>query len=517
MVRISPDEKKCKEIKYDEDKTKFVSVITHALQKVLIKLYKKTWEQKELEKMIEVAVNYPLTFEKLCTAGQELVTKYTLIDDGPPYERTTITERGTATCNVHHCLRVGGDNYSCHYTITGFHPIIPARCPQFRDMLPTLPTETDAQIPAKHICVNETISGIKQCNGYQNEFNNPHLIPTLLRASVFPDEANEAFSTTRSKFDYQITFPMKAACGIEENIKNDAGKDNSGDNDDNDGYLIGKAGLIKRTCTHEPNETHTPLCNYFHIIVNNTALDLNDQHVHVSHFSHPCNIDIAALKRKKDDKHPCSFEETLAIIRAKDPTCKLQDEIKWEGPPKPGIRSKRGTVVLVKQETMYKLSDKITTIREVEVGKNNEKYPYCDWELTPGNTIPQHGDSGSPVFLKKDIDSSTTFNLLGPLITRTHASPIDFSLELIKYDVSIDHVQQVIKDITKQKREFEQEGKQAEAGALETKIKCLKDYNCILKENRDNQSLQPLPTKWYNELSGDGNIASEMKICINSH
>ncbi len=440
-------------------------------------IHQKKYTDLDLEKMIQIVTNYPIEPLPLCTAGQEIITEYDVIVDDKLDKYRIVKETGIVTCNVHHCLRVGGESYNKHYTITGFHPVIPGRSKEYRNKFSPLPLETDTEnIPARYTCVRDDVAEVRHGKGYDN------LLSTLIKATVFSDEAGIANSS------FPKTYNINATRGIEN------------DDDSNAEFLIGKAGLIKRTCTHESGESHGDDCHYSHVIVTNQT------------SSHACNVDIAALTR--NDFYACSLEESFDKIQAADSTTQLQATIKWEGPPQPGVKHKKGAVVFVKENKLHKLSDQIVDLTEVE-GKNNELYPYCSWELT-GKITPIEGDSGSSVFLLNNDSSSTTLNLLGPLITCKHASPIGFSLDLIKYELSIDHTQLVIDETTKQKSKLE-EGKIEEAKKLQSKIKCLEDYKSCLEVKRVSQSLEPLPTKKYSELPGDGNITSKMDICTKKH
>ena len=485
VIRVSLDKKTCSS--FNEGNSKIEKAITNKLKAILNEHFGITWTEEELQDTIEVVTNYPLKTVELCSAGEEISTwTFPPVSAG---QEQPIHKRGTVTCNVHHQLQVGQETYETHYMVTAFHVTIPANSEYFQSLLPQLPevyNKPENSVIYKHFVnnpseVSHNPSELLEANGSKNEL---HLVPTLLRASFFPKDANIAFTEMKSHLGFRSQListngmlPEQSVCEAE--------------------FLFGKAGLIGNSTTD-----HT---QYLHVLVENP-----EENQQLPFHKHPCNIDIAVLKHNNKE-YVCNFEELFSSVEAGEGIV-LPSKIKWFGPPEPDIEHWKGILVFIKKGKVQKLSGKLDKLEPKK--SDGISYPCCVWTPEEGVTVAP-GDSGSPVFLM--IDDS--FYFIGGLITGHNASPFYFTHDrtLIEHELAIHHMQLVAQKMEEEKLKLKQQGHPTEA--IENNLTCLRRYMMYVQRQKDEQHLLPPPSLKFSDLKvpGDGIIESKMNVCLNTH
>ena len=464
VIMVSPDEKTCESIKkLKEEEITLHKQLASKLKIILTRLYFGIeWSEEELQNTIEVVIKYQLQPVKLCSAGKNIVTKYTSIQQDQ--QEFNHTKKGTVTCNVHHQLNVGRDTYRTHYKVTPLHVVIPANNPTFRSAL----LSSSIHNAAKHRCIDHSPDdGITLvCDGY--------FIPTSLRQSIFPSCAEEAFDEMKRTAHYR----------------------SSTHGNNNVEFLLGKAGFVENYSDRE----------YKYVLVRDSATGVNKR-IPFAFYEHPCNVDIAVLKSDDDPQHNCSFHEQFSHFFPDSKWLDLPEAIQ--------LKDMKFPVVFIKNNTVRPLAKqlKIPSDGRKDILQELPYFPTHTWE--PSNTV-EPGDSGSPVFLQ----NGNSFYFIGILMSKEHASPIEFSLKLVEKELTIHHAQQVIKEMEREMSRLKQWGEWAESKAVKKKITCLKKYIKIIKWDIKDQSLLPVQPYKISDLLQEpinGTVRSKLSICLVHH
>ena len=95
-------------------------------------------------------------------------------------------------------------------------------------------------------------------------------------------------------------------------------------------------------------------------------------------------------------------------------------------------------MIYIENRNVHHLSDRLIKFNDPP---QPDEHPAYVWHQSQRNIVPL-GHSGSPVFLQNL--NGTTFHLLGTLITDKSASPLKFSLRMVRADIAIDHINEIL-------------------------------------------------------------------------
>ena len=453
VICIAPDEEKCTEIAKSGSADALTYEVVNVLNNFIEAKYYKTWSKEDMEKVIKIMRdNYPLKKSEFCAIpGEQVNMVYDAIEND-----------SALTGNVQVQVHLNGEKYEHHYSIAPFHCTMPSRNEKLQRDLPQIPEAEPKLRAAGYQSTDKTFSQLPLL--YSSD--DPNAMHTLLRATLHFEDAQNLLEEMEGDESIKLQYFTTTQKGDQKETRSS-------------GFLLGKSGLFaKQRVKKERDYSHA----YVPLIARNSSSNTT-----VPFESHPFNVDISVLITDESEKK-CSIEKAF------------QSSISctWECGPPP---DENGTVVFIKEGEMHELADEELKL-ELEMlfdGDIVTRIPCCTWKLKCESTVKK-GDSGSPVFLQKMKEGSIHMYFLGGLISKELAFPIQFSLDIIRCELAICFVNELIAKFNRIQGD--------------TRTNYLHEFKKYLHNLK---SKQVLPQKMQMQFDDGGFVKCEISFCIEDH
>ena len=447
--------------------------VTTLLTKYISEHHKSQCDKNEIEKMIEILLEHPMQVAEFQGGpGGEFVMTYDQQSwpgacTGLLYVKMDITMEG-----------VTSKKYDAHVPILPFHCVLPAENENFRENLPELSPDISVERIDQQL--------VKKAPLLKGKDNNPHLMPTLLKATIFPKKATyEMQDMERKGMHYCLEGQLQR------------------------GFLTGKAGLIRKTENM-----------YIPVLVS----EINIPPSAIPFQTHPCALDVAACKFIIDYERVrgCSFQEAFQTV----PELR---QFNYFGPPSK-MDEVKGKVVVIQDGKVETLATNDFNI-EFAVSKNGDPLVFPCFQWKRDASVDLVVKCGSPVFVLDAFSKSLHF--LGGLYSRETAFHAAFALNIMKPAICHHLATQIIAAMKVEERDkleiLQKSRKQSECQKAENEISildCLMDH--VSKYQKDLNRLQkkqklinekPFKVTFQQLLNRgvQGNISCTFEFCTEPH
>ena len=398
--------------------------VTTLLTKYISEHHKSQCDKNEIEKMIEISQEHPMQvaeFQGGLPGGEFIMTydqqNWPGICTGLLYVKMDITMEKTTK------------KYDAHVPILPFHCVLPAENENFRGKLPDLTQKPDISFE----CIDQQL--VTEAPLLKGKDNNPHLMPTLLKATIFPEKATQEMQVMEENGMHYFL--------VGQHLK---------------GFLTGKAGLIRKT-----ENKYTPVLVNSEIMVSSA----------IQFHTHPCTLDVAACKFIIDYEQVqgCSFQEAFQTIPE-------LHQFNYFGPPSKMDEAK-GEVVVIQDGKIETLATNDFNI-EFSVAKDGESLVFPCFQWKRNASVDLEVKCGSPVFVLDATSKSLHF--LGGLYSRETAFHAAFALNIMKPAICHHLATQILgrmqEDKDKMQKTLQNSGKQSECEHAEKEINVL---DCLME------------------------------------
>ena len=452
--------------------------VTTLLTKYTSEHHKSQCDKNEIEKMTEISLEHPThvaEFQGGIPGGEFIMThdqrSWAGTCTGLLYVKMDITMEGITK------------KYDAHVPILPFHCVLPAENENFRGKLPDLTQKPDIKvefIDQQHVAEAPLLKGKE---------SNPYLMPTLLKATIFPEKATQEMHVMEENGMHY--------CLVGKRLK---------------GFLTGKAGLIRKTEN-----------KYIPVLVS-SEIEINIPPSAIQFHTHPCTLDVAACKFIIDYEQVqgCSFQEAFQTIPE-------LHQFKYFGPPSKMDEAK-GKVVVIQDGKIETLADNLFKI-EFSMVKDGELLVFPCFQWKRDASVDLEVRCGSPVFVLDTVSKSLHF--LGGLYSRETAFHAAFALNIMKPAICHHLATQIIAAMKVEERdklEILQKSRKESVRKLKEKeidsVRCLIEHVSKYKKRLDRlQKRQVIMNQQtfiftFEQLLNrgiDGNISCTFELCTKPH